>query len=89
MENMKAFVRTSPQNDDVVLKDVAIPEIDKDEVLVKVEAFGVGIHDRYFIPTNGRFTYPIGIEAAGVIAKKGNGVSDFQNGDNVILSSSM
>lgn len=89
MEKMKAYVRINAKNDHVELKEVAIPEIDKDEVLVKVQAFGVGIHDRYFIPTNVRFPYPIGNEAAGIIMKKGNDVSGFQNGDRVILSSSM
>ena len=89
MEKMKAFVRVDAQNNHVELKEVAIPEIDKDEVLVKVQAFGVGIHDRYFIPTNVRFPYPIGNEAAGIITKKGSDVADFQIGDRVILSSSL
>lgn len=89
MKEMKAFVRISAQNNCVELQKVAIPEIDKDEVLVKVQAFGVGIHDRYFIPTNVRFPYPIGTEAAGVITKTGSEVADFQNGDRVILSSSL
>lgn len=89
METMKAFVRISAENKRVELKKVAIPEIDKDEVLVKVQAFGVGIHDRYFIPTNVTFPYPIGTEAAGIITKTGIVVSDFQSGDRVILSSSL
>lgn len=89
MKEMKAFVRISAQNNRVELQKVEIPEVDKDEVLVKVQAFGVGIHDRYFIPTNVRFPYPIGTEAAGVITKTGSEVADFQNGDRVILSSSL
>ena len=47
---MKAFVRTSAANQEVELQEVAIPKIQADEVLIKVQAFGVGIHDRYFIP---------------------------------------
>lgn len=89
MEKMKAFVRIDAESDHVELKEVDIPEIDKDEVLVKVEAFGVGIHDRYFIPTNVTFPFPIGIEAAGVITQKGNEVANFKLGDRVILSSSL
>ncbi len=89
MGKMKAFVRINAVSNHIELQDVAIPEIEKDEVLVKVHAFGVGIHDRYFIPTNAKFPYPIGTEAAGVITKIGNTVSDFQTGDRVILSSSM
>lgn len=89
MEKMKAFVRINAENNHVELEEVVIPEIDEDEVLVKVQAFGVGIHDRYFIPNNVRFPYPIGTEAAGVITKAGSEASDFQNGDRVILSSNM
>lgn len=89
MDKMKAYVRTSPQSMDVELIDVAIPEIAENEVLVKVEAFGVGIHDRYFIPNNVKLPYPIGSEAAGVITKKGSQVTDFEIGHRVILSSSL
>lgn len=89
MEKMKAFVRIDAKSDRVELAEIAIPEIDEDEVLVKVQAFGVGIHDRYFIPTNVTFPYPIGNEAAGVIMKTGEKVANFQKGDRVILSSSM
>ncbi|WP_220464459.1 NADP-dependent oxidoreductase [Paraliobacillus salinarum] len=89
MHKMKAYVRTSPQSMDVELTELDIPEIDEDELLVKVAAFGVGIHDRYFIPSNTNFPYPIGSEASGVIVKKGTLITDFQVGDRVILSSSL
>ncbi|MCW1927580.1 NADP-dependent oxidoreductase [Bhargavaea beijingensis] len=89
MGKMQAFVRVDAQNDRIELQEVPIPELDKDEVLVKVQAFGVGIHDRYFIPANVRFPYPIGTEAAGIITKTGGEVSDFQAGDRIILSSSL
>lgn len=59
MRKMKAFVRTSATTQDVELQ-VAMPEIQSDhEVLIKMEAFGVGIHDRYFIPSKARFPYII------------------------------
>lgn len=89
MDKMKAFVRVSPQNDRVVLAEVPIPEINANEVLVKMKAFGVGIHDRYFIPRNVKFPYPIGSEGAGVITKTGSNVTNFQVGDRVILTSSL
>lgn len=87
MAPMRAFVRTGAQNRDVELTELVIPEMDEDEVLVGVEAFGVGIHDRYFIPDDVGFPYVIGSEGAGVIRSVRDEVSDFQVGDRVILSS--
>lgn len=89
MQKMKAYVRTSAQNQHVELAEVAIPDINDDEVLVKVQAFGVGIHDRYFIPNDATFPYPIGTEAAGVITKTGGNVTPFQAQDRVILTSAL
>lgn len=53
-----------------------------------MEAFGVGIHDRYFIPRNVDFPFPIGIEGAGKIVQLGNQVTDFAVGDRVIFTTS-
>lgn len=86
---MKAFVRMGTENNRVELIEVNIPTIDENEVLVKVASIGVGIHDRYFIPKEATFPYPIGIEGAGIIVKTGEQVKNFQIGDRVILSSSM
>lgn len=83
---MKAFVRTSATTQEVELHDVNIPKIKADEVLIKVQAFGVGIHDRYFIPSEVKFPYVIGSEGAGTIIEKGNEVTDFDNGDQVIFT---
>lgn len=83
---MKAFVRTNARTQEVVLQEVSIPEINGDEVLIKVKAFGVGIHDRYFIPSDANFPYVIGSEGAGVIEKIGSEVKDFQKGDAVIFT---
>lgn len=83
---MKAYVRIDAVNQDVQLAEVPIPEIGADEVLVKVEAFGVGIHDRYFIPQGISFPYIIGSEGAGVITDCGNKIADFKNGDRVIFT---
>ncbi|MGM8212719.1 NADP-dependent oxidoreductase [Virgibacillus sp. W0430] len=89
MTMMRAYVRTERANDRVELTQVKIPQIADNEVLVKIKAFGVGVHDRYFIPQNATFPYPIGIEGAGIIVKKGTLVRKFQVGDRVIVSSSL
>lgn len=83
---MKAFVRISATTQEVELQDIDIPKIQSDEVLIKVEAFGVGIHDRYFIPSEASFPYVIGSEGAGTIIEKGNEVKDFNIGDKVIFT---
>lgn len=89
MDYMKAFVRLHAQTNDVALKEMPIPEPDAGEVLIQVKAFGVGIHDRYFIPRDVDFPYPIGSEGAGIIAKLGPNVGDFCIDDHVIFSSSL
>lgn len=86
---MKAYVRISAESEKIELAEVPIPTVDKDEVLIAVKAFGVGVHDRYFIPPKVTFPFPIGAEGSGVIEKIGSEVSDFQKGDRVIFSSSM
>lgn len=68
---------------------MANPEITKNEILVRVEAIGVGIHDRWFTPTNPVLPYVIGIEAAGAIVKVGESVADYAIGDRVMFISSM
>ncbi len=87
MGTMRAFVRRDGSSGDVVEADVPAPEPGPDEVLVAVAAFGVGIHDRYFIPGDARFPYVIGTEAAGVVAATGSGVPDVARGDRVMLTS--
>lgn len=89
MNTMQAFVRTDAKSGQVELQEMTIPAIDQDEVLIKVEAFGVGIHDRYFIPSQVSFPYTIGSEAAGVVVKVGEQVQHLKEGQRVIVSSSM
>lgn len=86
---MKAFVRTSSQNQNIEFAEIPVPEINDEEVLVKVQAFGVGIHDRYFIPNDAIFPYTIGTEAAGLITKAGDSVARFQTGERVMLTSAL
>ena len=61
--------------DSLALMNVPVPAIDDDEVLVRVKAIGVGLHDRWFIPRIADYPYVIGIEAAGIIEKMGPAVA--------------
>ncbi|HLV40977.1 MAG TPA: alcohol dehydrogenase catalytic domain-containing protein [Brumimicrobium sp.] len=86
---MKAFVRVSTENQDVQLTEVPVPEVGANEVLIKVEAFGVGVHDRYYIPNDAQFPYVIGTEGAGIISKLGDQVNGFSEGERVIYSTAL
>lgn len=88
-DTMKAYVRTDAQSMTVELITAPVPAISGNEVLVAIDAFGVGIHDRYFIPQDARFPYVIGIEGAGRIVAVGNGAARFTIGDRVAFTSSM
>lgn len=89
MATMKAFARMDSDSMLVEMIGAAIPEISDDQVLVSMEAVGVGIHDRYFIPQAPEFPYVIGIEGAGRIAEAGSKVAGFAVGDRVAFTSSM
>ena len=86
MSIMKAYVRIDANSQEVKLVDVPRPEVQADQVLIKVEAFGVGIHDRYFIPEDAKFPYIIGSEGAGIITELGKQVNGFSIGDRVIFT---
>lgn len=83
---MKAFVRIDKDTPEIKLKDVTLPEMHPDEALIKVGAFGVGIHDRYYIPQDVDFPYIIGSEGAGTITKLGIKANNFKKGDRVIFT---
>jgi NADPH:quinone reductase-like Zn-dependent oxidoreductase len=89
MSRMQAYVRTSAQDRDVELTNVPVPAVGNHEILVKVHAFGVGIHDRYYIPEDARFPYVIGTEAAGSVIATGRRATDFKPGARVLLNSVM
>ncbi len=87
---MKAFV--APRAgilDTLKLMEIPVPEIGADEVLVQIRTVGVGVHDRWFMPQEVRYPYPIGIEAAGIIDAVGEAVTRFAVGDRVMFVSSM
>lgn len=86
---MKAFVRINASSQEVQLTEMPVPEVQPEQVLIKVEAFGVGIHDRYFIPMDAKFPYIIGSEGAGIISKLGSEVENFAVGDRVIFTTTL
>ena len=73
------------------IQDLPIPEIEAQEVLIQVEAAGVGAWDQYereggFVEITGiepRFPYVLGTDGAGTIAAVGEDVSRFKEGDRV------
>jgi NADPH:quinone reductase-like Zn-dependent oxidoreductase len=73
------------------IQTIAIPEIDAHEVLIRVEAAGVGAWDPYeregrFVEIMGRkptFPYVLGTDGAGTIAAVGEDVTRFKKGDRV------
>lgn len=84
---MQAYVRTDATDQSVELAEVATPVAEPDEVLVAVHAFGVGVHDRYFIAPGMPFPYVIGLEAAGVVTATGAAVTGIDIGDRVMAAS--
>src|SRR5699024_4962983 len=86
---MQAFVARSAGATAVEFADVPVPRIDEDELLVRVRAIGVGIHDSYFLPPEARFPFVVGIEAAGVVEEVGRQVSDHRLGERVTFVSAM
>lgn len=87
--DMKAFVRTDAHDQRVEMASVPIPAVGEHEVRVAVEAFGVGVHDRYFVPPAGPYPYTIGIEGAGVVVDVGASVHDLAPGQRVMVSTAM
>ena len=86
---MKAVVKKSGRIDNFGFMNVPIPEPGDNELLVRVKAIGVGIHDGYFLPEHIQYPYPIGIEASGIVEKIGAHVTRFREGDQIAFVSSM
>ena len=89
IKTMKAFVLPHRDAQTVEPARVPVPRIGSDELLVRVHAIGVGIHDSYFLPGDAQYPYPIGIEAAGVVEQVGNDVTSHAVGDRVSFVSAM
>lgn len=86
---MKAIVKHNHADTTFSIKEISVPEIGKNELLVRVHAIGVGIHDGYFLPVEMKFPYTIGIEAAGIIEEVGQGVDGFVVGERIAFVSMM
>ena len=75
--------------DSVKIREISIPEIKPDEVLVKVKSVGINPVDNMItrgdvkLITPYSFPLTIGNELAGVIEKKGEKVTEFKEGDRV------
>ena len=73
------------------IQNIPVPQIDAQEVLIRVEAAGVGAWDPYereggFVEIMGmkpKFPYVLGTDGAGTIAAVGKDVSRFKEGDRV------
>lgn len=89
MHVMRAFVIPEAGQDGLRMMRVPVPRCGPDELLVRVQAVGVGIHDSYFLPAGISFPFPIGIEAAGFVDEVGDAVGGYQVGDRIAFVSSM
>lgn len=89
MQTMKAIVLPSPEASAPTLALVPVPSIGAEELLVRIKAVGVGIHDSYFLPRQLVFPFPIGIEASGVIEEVGAAATGYQVGDRIAFVSMM
>lgn len=87
MQTMNAFVLAGPNALAITAARIPLPSIGADELLVRIKAVGVGIHDSYFLPRQMSYPFPIGIEAAGVIEDIGPGVTGFQVGERIAFVS--
>lgn len=85
---MKAVV-LNKKNEDLEIKEVPMPEIDEDGVLVKVKYAGVNPLDNMIVREEVKlitpYKYPLvmGNEFSGIVEKTGSSVTDFTEGDRV------
>ena len=87
---MKALVLE--EYNKLVYKDVPVPEINSNEVLIRVKACGICGSDVHGMDgSSGRRIPPIimGHEASGIIEKTGGDVSQWQSGDRVTFDSTI
>lgn len=89
MKTMNAFVIPTPDAPAITPARIPLPRIGAGELLVRIKAVGVGVHDSYFLPRQLSYPYPIGIEAAGVVEEAGPATTGFQAGDKITFVSTM
>jgi L-iditol 2-dehydrogenase len=86
---MPAVVNYAPEPNSVELREVPVPEIGDNDVLLAVQAVGVcgtDIHLAYEKKSGGKIKYPVilGHEFGGVIVRAGKNVHGFKEGDRVV-----
>ncbi len=75
----------------ITLHTLPVPEIDPDEILIRVESAGVGVWDPFereggfarVTGTEPKFPYILGSDAAGTVLERGDTVRGFRAGDRV------
>jgi len=86
---MNAFVKRSATEYGMEFRDMPVPDLGDTELLIRVRAIGVGVHDGYFVPPAAPYPYVIGIEAAGIIERIGGAVTTYQPGERIAFVSAM
>ena len=89
MNRMTAFVLSTTDAQTPTRTRIPVPHVGDDELLVRIKAVGVGIHDSYFLPHERTSPYPIGIEAAGIVDQVGSAVTQYHVGDRIAFVSAM
>ncbi|NLF32835.1 MAG: NADP-dependent oxidoreductase [Planctomycetes bacterium] len=77
--------------DEIHVENVPVPEIDADEILIRVQAAGVGVWDPFereggfaeMLGEEPAFPYVLGSDGAGVVEAVGEAVTKFKVGDQV------
>jgi NADPH2:quinone reductase len=75
----------------ITLHTLPVPEVDPDEILIRVEAAGVGVWDPYereggfaqMSDTEPKFPYVLGSDAAGTVVAVGTDIHRFREGNRV------
>jgi len=85
---MPALVNFAPEPHSVELREIQVPEIGPDDVLLAVQAVGICGSDlhQFIGKQSWKVNYPVvlGHEFSGVIAKTGSNVRKFKEGDRVV-----
>lgn len=84
---MKAVIANKKGIENIEIKDISVPKIQQNEVLIKIKAIGVNPVDWKGLES-GEFgdSYILGTDISGVIEKIGNEVTGFKIGDAIIGS---
>src|ERR1700733_2708636 len=85
---MPALINYAPEPESVEMREIPVPGIGDNDVLLAVQAVGVcgsDIHQCYG-KQSWKVNYPVvlGHEFGGIIAKKGKNVRGFEEGDRVV-----